>query len=264
MFSNYATRVAFWVLTTLLISINNIARGADGVITLYTEVFTPYQFVKNKQIVGINTELVEKTCAHAKLNCQVIAQSWKRAYKNGKTKPNSGVFSTFRSKERENDFLWVGPLIHSPTPYIYALSEREDIQQDDIRKLSHLSIGVIDSDILGTELEKYGFERDRNLYYLNSRSDGLKLFFNGRLDLLVGSPISMPYRLAQRCLRIDSVRAVASFPVEGPGNYLALNKTISPEVHKKLQDSLNVLLKENVHSALLKEYENPDLPSHCN
>ncbi|MEW9798433.1 substrate-binding periplasmic protein [Alteromonas sp. CYL-A6] len=232
-------------------------------ITLYTEIFPPYQLLSNDEVRGINTDFLQRACALAGIDCAIKVMAWKRAYSQALSEPQSGVFSTFRGDDREEKFLWVGPLINSKVRYVYALKSRNDIQATSLAGLNHLTIGVINSDIVANTLMEYGFKYQKNLYPLRMRSDDLKLFFSGKLDLLAGSPLSMPYRLAQHCYTMDDIRVVAEMPMEGKGNYLALNKAIAPDVHARLQDAVSRLRAQGEDITTMQPYLSPPLPAHC-
>ncbi|MDP5143625.1 hypothetical protein ORJ00_12795 [Rheinheimera baltica] len=79
-------------------------------LTLYTEHFPPYSYVKSDTVTGLNTELVRLTCEKAQLQCDFVLYPWLRAYEAATKNPQGALYSTSRNPLREPLFKWVGPL----------------------------------------------------------------------------------------------------------------------------------------------------------
>ena len=96
-----------------------------GTIQLYSERSPPFSFVTGQEptrkvegsAVDIVNEIQERTGHVNKINMSL----WTDAYSVVQYLPNSALFTTARTPERENMFQWVGPISRSRT-YFYTLA----------------------------------------------------------------------------------------------------------------------------------------------
>jgi len=87
----------------------SIGNAAD--LVAYTEEWAPYNFTEEGTIKGISTDIIRAACSAAKLDCDTLMVPWARAYKTASHTPNTLVFTTARKLSREQEFLWVGPIL---------------------------------------------------------------------------------------------------------------------------------------------------------
>lgn len=78
--------------------------------TLYTEDLSPYNMIENDQVTGISSEILATALGRIQIGFAPRLVSWKRAYHEALSDPNSCVYSTVRSPDREKLFQWVGPI----------------------------------------------------------------------------------------------------------------------------------------------------------
>ena len=98
-----------------------LALGLDvsaQTLTLTTEDYPPFNIVDPKTgvVTGVATEKVQEMMRRADQRYTITPFPWSRAFQMGQKVPNTCVFSTTRTPERENLFKWVGPLVKSRTP----------------------------------------------------------------------------------------------------------------------------------------------------
>jgi len=91
-------------LILLLVVVNIFA------LNLVTEIFPPFQFEENGKLKGVSVDIVKAIQQKINDNSKIKVYPWNRAYKLTLKKPNYALFSTLRTKERENKFKWIGPL----------------------------------------------------------------------------------------------------------------------------------------------------------
>lgn len=221
---------------------------------LYTEHFPPYNFQHQGVIQGINYELVELGCQRAKINCYYQLVSWKRAYRYAQQKKNTGVFSTSKSAERQPYFQWVGPLVSSEN-YFYKLKSRTDIHISSDEEAIRYTVAAPRNDIYEDVLIDMGFSANENLLGLSGKYESVKLFFSGKIDLIIASPVTLPYQMGKERELIEKV-----WPLQVPqldGNYVAFNLESDPALLKKLNTAIEQLHREGVTKALIKKYITP-------
>ncbi|GHG59603.1 hypothetical protein GCM10010919_02300 [Alishewanella longhuensis] len=223
-------------------------------LTLYTEHFPPYSFEQNKQVTGLNTEIVRRSCELAKITCEFQLLPWLRAYEAAQKDSNSGLFSTSRNPLRENIFQWVGPLAHS-NAQMYWLKSRSEQAPRSLKEAKKFIVAVARGDVYELYLQSQGFEVDVNLLRFNSKSDAVLPFLHGKVDLLIASELILPVWLGQHQHSADAVEPVIDLSQVG-NNYLALNLAVPPETRVRLQAALDELRSNGEFQQLSNRFLN--------
>ena len=96
-----------------------------GTIQLFTEDAPPYNYGTgqgtSRKVEGSSVDIVKEIQARSGYVNKVNLSTWDDAYTLPQYLPNSAVFTTARTPERENMFQWVGPISCHKT-YFYTLS----------------------------------------------------------------------------------------------------------------------------------------------
>ena len=223
-------------------------------LNLYTEQFPPFNYTSNGKLKGINLDIVKLACKRSNITCHLTSLPWSRAYANALKLDNSGVFSTSRSTERATNFLWVGPLVYGNTCF-YKLSSREDIQITNSQSVKHYSVGIMREDIYQKTLESLGLEKDKHFITFAEKNEDTRMFAMGKLDLIIGSSLTLKSQLAHVGLTLNDVTPVLEFNDKAlKGNYLALNKKVKPELINTLQHTLTQLKKDGSIQKIIESY----------
>lgn len=231
--------------------------SAKPTLYLYTETFPPYNYLKDKQVVGINTEIVTQVCILAALKCVIRLLPWSRALALTNKSNDAGIYSMSRNQERENSYHWVGPLVASEN-YLFRLKSRSDMQISDLASATKYSIAAPRNDIYEKILQERGF---KNLLQLSSKFQSVKLFLAGKVDLLIASPLTLPYQLAEYDANINMLEQLMPLPVpELQGNYLALHPDIAQDYVDELQQALDTLKSSGQVDKIIMRYKTEILP----
>lgn len=106
--------------TCLLLVMATLANAAGTSLTLYTEEYPPLNFSRAGKPAGLGVEVVEEILRRTGQQAQISVVPWARGYQAAQSEPNTGLFVTMRTDEREQLFKWVGPIIVAVTSF-YAL-----------------------------------------------------------------------------------------------------------------------------------------------
>ncbi len=89
--------------------------AAAQILTLTTEDYPPFDMVdpKTGNISGISAEKVVELMRRAKSTYTLKSYPWARSFQMAQTTPNTCVYSTSRTPEREAMFKWIGPLVQN-------------------------------------------------------------------------------------------------------------------------------------------------------
>lgn len=217
---------------------------AKAKLTIYTEQFPPYSFSNKGQLQGINLDITRILCQRVKVECTFELLPWARAYNLAQNDPASGVVSTARTKQREDLFQWVGPLVSSRT-FFYRLATNKHINPTDLTQVSEYSLGLVRGNVYEQLVYAVGFETDRNLLQFAHHYEYINLFFKNKIDLILGSELVLDYQLQQFGYGGKEVVKLVELPVEKlGGNYLAFNKGVPKEIVEQFNVQLKAMKKE--------------------
>ena len=93
-------------------------------IKLYTEDFPPYQINENGKLSGIAIDVIDELKKRVKDDVSIELSDWNTSYNKALNNKNCGVFSTGRTKDRENLFKWVGPI--GKAKYVFFTNTQND------------------------------------------------------------------------------------------------------------------------------------------
>ena len=224
---------------------------------IFTEEFPPYNYSDSGQPRGINVDIVTEICELAEVRCVFEILPWQRAYDSALQEKNSGVMSTSRNSSREKLFHWVGPLASSRTNF-YRLKTRHDIKIRKQEDLLKYTIGIPRSDIYHTLLTDIGFQHGVNLMSFSHKHDDMNVFFTGKLDLIIGSELTLPYQLLAVGRQVSDVIPVFTLKhQELRGNYLALNLETEPAIKSRLEMAINTITNRNGFKRHIERYRVP-------
>lgn len=224
---------------------------------MYTEEFPPYNFTVDNQITGINILLVKAACEEAQIECDFKMLPWNRSMRMALEGPNSGLVSTARTTERENLFQWVGPLI-SGQNCIYKLASRTDINIPNIDAAKNYVMGASTDSAYKETLASLGFEEGKNLKLYQGKYSVFRPFAAQRVDLIIGSAISIQLQLSHGGLALEDVVPVAKIDSNlHRRNYLALHPAIDKEVIGKLQSALEQIVSSGKADNIEREFIKP-------
>jgi polar amino acid transport system substrate-binding protein len=241
----------FW---TGLITSCCYAQSASNTLILYTEEFPPYNFTQDSQLKGINADVVNALCENAGFDCEIRVLPWGRAYGKTLNERNSGLFSTSRILQREELFKWVGPIVFSNACF-YKLKSRQDITVKNQQDLQNYTVGLSRNDIYQLMLENMGLVEDKHFLTYSQKHHDSKLFAAGKLDLIIGSSLTLMSQLNTVGLSVSDVTPVFELNDDAlKGNFIAFNKETDPALIEKLQNALGEIKKSGAIERIAKRY----------
>jgi len=211
------------------------ADGADA-ITAYAEESPPYNFSKDGRAAGIAADMLGQICAEAKITCRMEIVPWARAYRLALSHANTIVFSTARTVERENSFLWIGP-IRTRKMFLYVLAGSA-LTRENITRTEGVKLGVVIGDSASSEVSTAGL-RQPILDEAPNVESNLHKLLAGRIDAIPGTDLGIAALLKREGLDTQSVRPVLPYPASDL--YFALNRNTDPAIVEALRTAWNTL-----------------------
>jgi polar amino acid transport system substrate-binding protein len=148
-------------------------------ITIVTENYPPFQYEENREVKGLNTEIVNAILKELNMEVRIGMYPWARAYKMALENKNTLIYAISRTQKRENLFKWVGPT--APVKYcLFALKERDDVKVTTLEDAKKYAIGTVKTDVIEQYLSEKGF---RNIKPNSSYEANMKMLLTERIEL---------------------------------------------------------------------------------
>ena len=232
----YSLCIALWPL---------LAGSAE--LTAYAEESPPYHYLKNGEVTGIATEVLQAACARAKVSCDIQIVPWARAYALATTTPNTVIFSIVRRADREKNFIWLSP-IATETMWIYGRSDSPAIGS--LAQLKAKRIGVINGSSAIMELHNAGV-LDAIIDVANSTEGNLRKLEARHLDYIVSTDTRIDAAKAKFDMRLNLVKATKLNEVT---SYYAISRGSDPRLVAAVKSALAEVSASNVRDKIRLKY----------
>lgn len=231
----------FFVLFVGVVSflpLRNIAYGNEKLLVM-TENFPPYNYIEDGELKGFAVDIVNSIQARLELSTEIKVYPWLRGYHFLQTQKNTALFTTARSKDREELFNWVGPIAEVKLGF-YGLSSRH-IKLESLDDAKDLSIAVQANGSPPAFLTR-SFKRnmDTSPYPLTN----LKKLIGGRNDLWFSNAQTVAGTLKE--LGRDPSEVEIVFEISKSLMYIAFNKKTSDQVIKRWQETYDQMIREGL------------------
>lgn len=110
-------------------------------VRLVYEDFPPFESLQGGEARGESVALIRQVCARLGLTPVFMHRPWARALDDVRTGHADGIFSLFRSEEREKSLIYAQqPLAHDETVVFVA---RDDLHPESLEALRGLRVGLV-------------------------------------------------------------------------------------------------------------------------
>lgn len=235
-----------------IISLLNITIASASQIQLLTEDWSPYQIKTNGVPSGISYDIVKEMQKIVGDTKKIKFYPWNRGYNMTLTKDHYALFSTARTKERENLFKWVGPLTNLNLVF-YKLKSNTKIYNTLEDAKNAKAIAVTKNDASEQILSGLGFTN------LNVKTGGasqinITKLLKGKVELWPSGYYSGQYRIKQLGVQdkvvITKAPAYLTMPLS-----IAFSKNTPDEVIVKWQKALDELKSNGIYDKILSKYK---------
>jgi len=229
---------------------------ADENVRLMTEIFPPFQYKYQGNVIGISTDVVNAIQKELNTDNKIEVLPWSEAISIVSTQKNTAIFSMLRTPEREKRYKWVGPL--ASMKLVFFKKKGSDITLDtieDAKKVTNIGVtrGVANYEMLSSQ----GFT---NLEVVDNAEDEVNIrklvdgsialwptllkagFYNARLQGLAGE--------------IEPIENVVAFSGD---LYMAFNIQTDDKIIQQWQNALEKLQKNNTVDNITKRYSDKDI-----
>lgn len=209
--------------------------AANTRLRVIAEDFPPYNYVdESGAVVGQSTEIVRSIMSKLGENISIEVMPWDQAYQLVQKEPGIALYSTARTPDRENMFLWVGPMM-SYEKYLYARkgSGIKINSLADVRDVKAIA-GVKNEG--GSQLL---VDQGAVFIYAATGYEALKKLVDGSADLWLGPKADLSVTAKKAGVNLDDIEPV--FLVHKYDFYIVFNKNTPPAIVQQWQQALDSL-----------------------
>lgn len=206
-----------------------------------TEDYPPQNYLDNGTLKGTSVDVIEEVFHRIgsdinRSSFQVLP--WQDGYNLTLTTPDAMLFSTVRNPDRENLFLWAGPIVTDRK----VLFMRNNSSLPDT-SIPSLRIVALKNDSGEGNAIKAGASKDHILEAL-SGEDAIKMLEDGSADAFSYGEIA-GRRLIDRYAQ-DPARIMVGIPLGSVETYVAFNKETSPDFVDTVNTSIRAIRSDQV------------------
>lgn len=207
------------------------------------EISPPHQTWQHGEVGGLTTSLVRQLLAELQLSPVFEVYPWARAVKIAASTPNVLIYNIARTKERETQFDWIGPIAGYRLGFV-RLKQRTDIKINKLEDARAFNIAVQRGDFATEWLVKQQFRPGRQLQIQPDIEASWRMLLLGKADLLVDDPVAIHAMLQKLGILATEVEFAWFIPELKQSTWLALNKNSAPALLTALRNSYQRLAQQ--------------------
>ena len=215
-------------------------------LTITTEHSPPASMQGQDGVTGRETDKIREMMARTRTDYKIDLLPWKRAYVMALNQPQTCVYSTSRTPERERLFKWVGPTDEAEWQFWGRIDHEFPLKtMEDARKLR---IGTYNGDALGDHLRDQGYTVDP---VSNNMVNPEKLLLN-RIDLWA---VAMRTGVVGSNQFLWSDKLAPLLVFNRVKVYLACNQSVPDDLVARLNAALADMRRDGTFARLEHKYE---------
>ena len=229
-----------------LLASSGFAFGGDD-LTIITEDYPPLNYVENGELRGPSVDIVRAIKDRLVIGSKIKVYPWARGYKYLETRKNTALFSTTRSKSRENLFKWVGPISEKKMG-LFAKRDRK-IKLKTLEDAKKYLIGVQRDSVRMQYLEERGF---KNFDASTTATANLKKLMAGRNDLWFADNATVAGNCKKLNIEVKELELILEF--ENTFQHIAFNKETPDGIINQWQKTYDGLVEEEVVKDIFQKH----------
>ena len=207
---------------------------AESNIRIITENYKPLSYLQEGKLIGPSVEILQLLMKKLKVQSSILIFPWLRGYLTTRDEPNTALFSTTRTKERESLFKWVGPLSQKEFS-IFAL-KKSNIKINNIDEIEKYLTGVERGSINEQLLLSRGI---LNLSRVDYPKQNLNMLLWNRIELWSVSSSTFYETLLEQNINPQDIEKI--YTIKHAKLFIAFNKETPDNIIKSWQSAFDEL-----------------------
>lgn len=221
----------------------------SNTIHLVTLQYPPYEYEKDGEIKGIAVDIVKEIFDRMGYETKIELLPWARALEMIKNGEADGIFTAYKTPERETFADYSNEILIPQTISLFVLNDSEITFDGDLSKLSNYTFGVVNGVSYG---EKFDSLIKENILSTETTSTGeknIEKLLNKRFDILISNKYGALSILNQKNLS-DKIKELTPH-VEIVPSYIAFSKSRNLT---QLRDEFDKILAKMIEDGTVDEH----------
>lgn len=210
----------------------------------------PLVWEENSKILGSDAEIVAEICKQLKIEYDIDGFPLKRSLRMVEKGEAAGIFTIFRTEERDN-YIWFAEELINIVKTMVIARKGSGFKINSLNDLKGKRIGVIEGHKYGPEFDSYqGLKKD----FCKEKEELHRMLDKGRVDMILDS--EAPFRFLTKkngtADRFEMLFLVKKNPV-----YVAFSKTLGKkgeELAKTFSEALKKMKADGTYEKILNRY----------
>ena len=229
-----------------------VLAGPIDKLSFYTEEYPPYNMTQNGETTGIAVDMLAAILEHADTETTVSdvkVTPWARGYATAQRQPNTVLFSTTRTQQREDKFVWVGPIV--PTR-IGVIGKKNGPAITGVADLADTKTATIRDDVAEQLLLKKGLSQSA-IHAVANQNAIVNLLERGRVQYWAYETNVARYILKQRGV---AGAYETKHVLEESKLYYAFHPDSDPDAIAAFRDAFRAVKGSDTYQTILDRYLN--------
>lgn len=229
------------MLCALLAPVSGYAQ--DTSLSLFTESYAPYSYLEGDTLTGHAVDFMTEALSRSGVAASMELTKWSRAISLAEKQPDTCVFPTARTEEREPKFQWVGPMYSNGEYLLQRTGTNQDVTtlEEALTKTIGTQFGDYTEGMLkGMGATKIDLAADQQMTF--------KKLAAGRLDYVIVLGGAAEAAIANGDFEI-------AMEVSRTDIYLACSNDTSVEAVGKLGVAISEIVEDGTRDALVAAYK---------
>ncbi|WP_181391596.1 transporter substrate-binding domain-containing protein [Methanospirillum lacunae] len=227
-----------------------MAQSLPSDLLILTEDYPPFNYMDNGTLKGISVDFLESTFNHMGIDIprnSINILPWAEAYNTTLTRNNTLLFTTGRISQREDQFLWAGPII-SDTKVLWGTTKNDSSISSDIHSYRIVAI----RNDTGISMAEHAGVNPNQITEVSSPEQAIRMIENGTTDAWSYGELSGQSMINRYADDPESFKPVMN--IGAIDEYFAFNKNTDPEFVDEFNNTISNL-KINRSETGSSEYE---------
>ncbi|WP_137937977.1 transporter substrate-binding domain-containing protein [Chitinivorax sp. B] len=218
----------------------------------YTEDLPPLNYDEGGKVTGFSTELLKMVMADAGMAVKITLLPWARATLLAQQDPDGVLYTLTRTKEREDQYLWLGPISRRRI-VLLKLASRPEVDPVSIEDAKRFRVGAIFESATMKRLVQLGFTEGNTLDVAPSDNSNFKKLLAKRVDMIAILDWAAAWQARQHQLPYPSLSPALTLD-DSSDYYFGVNKAADMDKVDRLRTSLEKLRRNGSIDALRARY----------
>jgi len=242
------------ILLVMMAGFASPRKACPQTIEVVTEELPPFQTLKDGQIGGFATEIVQACFEQAGVSYTIAAYPWARAYNIALTKGNICIYSIVRTPEREDRFKW-SSVIARIHVRMYAYRKDGLLPPKSLEEARGHLVAAVRDDVTHQYLLEKEFMPGKNIFVVNSSREAFRAIssFND-ISLAILDDVTLPYRALDSGISPDDLIPAFDIPDLSLAQWIAFSKDTPDDIVTRFTDAFNRLEKDGTIAKIKKAW----------